>query len=63
MLLEKSEGGICLGEEREAPSRTGHDPWVLTAVGIDGKFFSILPEIRKVHVINYVNKGNHTLEK
>lgn len=47
MLLETSEGGICMGEGREAPSWTGHDPWVLTAVGVDGKSFSILSGIKK----------------
>lgn len=40
--LETSEGGICTGE-----GRTGHGSWVLTAVGVDGKSFSIFPGIKK----------------
>lgn len=63
MLLETSEGGICMGEGREAPSRTGHDPWVLTAVGVDGKSFSILTEIKKGQVIYHVTNVNHPLQK
>lgn len=51
MLLETSEGGICMGEGREAPSWTGHDPWVLTAVGVDGKSFSILPLIKNGAIV------------
>lgn len=44
-LLEMGEGGICMGEGWEGPPRTGHDPWVPRAVGVDDKSFSIFPEI------------------
>lgn len=43
MSLEMSKGAICVGEGREVPSRTGHDPWVLTEVGVKRGSFSILP--------------------
>lgn len=36
-----------MGEGGVGPSRTGHDPWVLTAVGGDGKSFSMIPSIKK----------------
>lgn len=32
-----------MGEGREVPSRTGHDPWLLTEVGVKRGSFSILP--------------------
>lgn len=43
MSLEMSKGGICVGEGSEVPSRTGHDPWVLTEVRVKRGSFSILP--------------------
>lgn len=44
VLSETNEGGICVGEGWEAPSWTGHDPWVLSSAGVDGKPFSIVQE-------------------
>lgn len=40
---EVGEGGICAVEGLEDPSRTGNDPWVVTAEGLDEKSFSIFP--------------------
>lgn len=51
-LLESSEGGICVGEGGELPPRTGRDPWVLTAVGVDSKSFSMFPGIKKKSASN-----------
>lgn len=47
-LLETSVRGICVGEGREGPSRTGHDPRVLRGVGVDGKSFCIFPGRNKI---------------
>lgn len=46
-LSETGGGGIREGEGRGGPSGTGHDPWVLTAAGVDGKSLSIVPGINK----------------
>lgn len=63
MLLETSEGGICMGEGREALSWAGQDPWVLTAFWVDGKSFSILPRIKKVQVIYNLSNDTYTLQR
>lgn len=46
-----------MGEGREGTSRTGRDPWVFTALGVDGKSFSILPGIKKDNNLscNYIH--------
>lgn len=61
MSLEMSKGGICVGEGRKVPSRTGHDPWVLTEVGVKRGSFSILPVKLWRRVIFW--KHTHTLVK
>lgn len=44
VLSETNEGVICVGEGCEAPSWTGHDPWVLSSAGVDEKSFSMVQE-------------------
>lgn len=41
---EGAAGGLLETGEGEDPSRTGHDPWVVTAGGVEGKSFSIFPD-------------------
>lgn len=49
-LLETSVRGICGGEGGVSPSRTGHDSWVLSGVGVDGKSFCIFPGEKNVKI-------------
>lgn len=49
LLLELNKAGVHAGEDREAPSWTGHDLWVLSAGGVDGEPFSIVCSVRVMY--------------